>query len=426
MNLQQSIKRILKEDKDYTKLLKSIIDSSDVFNYKYYCGYDIIHPNERTDQYYFLSKDKIPFLIKVYFVGGPNSEVWPRTQAIQNKELDLMGDLREYITSLVPFNIEMMGSHVNSCNGYEKLMKRKYTTDDLQESIRKILREEDYSPAGKEITPNKIVIHKSNPMFRDKIMSEGLKVRAGECYKIYVGYGVKCKSAIFATNSTNKRAWFDSTYDDDIWEINTEMIPDVKWFKDRHFESRSKHIVTFQNIPVEAITLKYEGTGSGDVEKWGKDSPNLFESIKRILKEETNSKREGLLNIIQENGLYDFTRMTGLKYMDIVFDVGELPRDVKIQYLKDAVSDLQQMPHELDLTMITGSIPLYENDDWQMVYAEYLSNDDNVLKVYVYTFGEDGEDEYDAIVENDIDNETLDILVTELSEKLQHKRDTRI
>ena len=157
----------------------------------------------------------------------------------------------------------------------------------LQENIRNILREEDYSPAGKEVTPNNIVIHKSNPMFRDKIMENGLKVRAGECYKVYVGYGIKCKPAIFATNSTNKRAWFDSTYDDDIWEINTEMIPDVKWYKDRHFESRSKHIVTFQDIPKEAITLKYKGTGSGDVETWGKNSPNLYESIRRILREET-------------------------------------------------------------------------------------------------------------------------------------------
>ena len=157
----------------------------------------------------------------------------------------------------------------------------------IQESIKKILME-DYSPAGKEITPNEIVVHKSNPMFRDKIMSEGLKVKAGECYKIYVGYGTKCKPAIFATNSTNKRVWFDSTYDDDIWFINTTKIPDVKWFKDRHFESRSKHIVTFQDIPSEALTLHYEGTGSGDVEKWDKDSPNLFESIRRILREEGN------------------------------------------------------------------------------------------------------------------------------------------
>ena len=88
----------------------------------------------------------------------------------------------------------------------------------IHKTIRRILRE-DYSPAGKEIIPNSIVVHKSNPMFRDNIMSEGLKVMDGECYKIYVGYGIQCKPAIFATNSINERAWFDSTYDDDVWFI---------------------------------------------------------------------------------------------------------------------------------------------------------------------------------------------------------------
>ena len=120
---------------------------------------------------------------------------------------------------------------------------------------------ENYSPAGKEITPNRIVIHKSTPKNRDRILEQGLKVRAGECYKTYAGYGEKCIPAIFATNTTNKRAWFDSTYDDDIWEIDTTMIPEVKWYKDNHFESTKKHIVTFENIPSEALTLKYEGTG---------------------------------------------------------------------------------------------------------------------------------------------------------------------
>ena len=154
---------------------------------------------------------------------------------------------------------------------------------------------------------------------------------------------------------------------------------------------------------------------------------NLQENIRRILKEETNPKRDSLLNTIKQIGLYDFTQMTGLKYMDIVFDIGELPRDVKIQYLKDAVSDLQQIPDELDLTMITGSIPLYENDDWQMVYIDYLSNNRGLLKIHTYIVNEDGyNDEYTVISEDDIDNETLDILVTELSEKLHHKRDIRI
>ena len=149
---------------------------------------------------------------------------------------------------------------------------------------------------------------------------------------------------------------------------------------------------------------------------------NLQESIRRILREETNSKHEGLLNIIQEDGLYNFTKDTGLSYNDIYHRMGELPRDVKIQYLKDVVDDLQQFPGELDLTFITGSIPLYENDDWQMVYVEYLTNDDNVLRVHLTTFDDDNRDEYDTVHEDDIDYETLETLVTELSEKLQYKR----
>jgi hypothetical protein len=149
---------------------------------------------------------------------------------------------------------------------------------------------------------------------------------------------------------------------------------------------------------------------------------NLQESIRRILREETNSKHEGLLNIIQEDGLYNFTKDTGLSYNDIYHRIGELPREVKIQYLKDVINDLEQTPGELDLTFITGSIPLYENDDWQMVYVEYLNNEDNVLRVNLTTFIDDNRDEYDSIHEDDIDYETLETLVTELSEKLQYKR----
>jgi hypothetical protein len=131
-----------RSEKDQTKLIKGIIDSSGVFDYKHFCGVDIIPPEERTDQYNFLNKNNVPFLIKVYFIGGPNSKVWPRTQAVRNKEYNLIEELYEYIKSFVPFNIEMMASHVNSCDGYNKLMKRKYSTNDLQESIIRILRED--------------------------------------------------------------------------------------------------------------------------------------------------------------------------------------------------------------------------------------------------------------------------------------------
>ena len=150
---------------------------------------------------------------------------------------------------------------------------------------------------------------------------------------------------------------------------------------------------------------------------------NLQENIRRILKEETDPKKEGLLNLIKGAGLYHFIKDTGLSYSDIYHRMGELPREVKIQYLKDVINDLEQSPGELDLTFITGSIPLYENDDWQMVYVEYLTNDDNVLRVHTFIVTEEGyDDDYDTIDENNIDYETLDTLVSEISDKLQHNR----
>lgn len=118
---------------------------------------------------------------------------------------------------------------------------------------------EDYSPAGKEIPKNElspIVIHKSDPKNQDSIKNNGLIPKTGECYKTYAGYGVKCTPAIFATNTTNSKAFFDQDVDGDIWEIDTTEIPDVKWYKDRHYDSSKKHIVTFQPIPPKALKLQ--------------------------------------------------------------------------------------------------------------------------------------------------------------------------
>jgi hypothetical protein len=137
----------------------------------------------------------------------------------------------------------------------------------LQETIRRILREETYSPAGEEYTPARVVVHTSNPVGRDNIKLTGLQVSVGECYQVYVNRNetnpdkIKCKKAIFATDSLKNRDMFNSTYDDDIWLINTECA-NVKWYKDKHFDyPDSKHIVTFENISPECIKLIHKGTG---------------------------------------------------------------------------------------------------------------------------------------------------------------------
>jgi len=130
----------------------------------------------------------------------------------------------------------------------------------LRDTIRRILRE-DYSPASNEYTPGKFVVHKSNPVWRDNIEQTGLQTSVGDCYQGHVG-DEKCRPAIFATDSLDKKQMFDSTYDDDIWVINTECAG-VTWYKDRHFDNGyyKYHIVTFENIPPECLRLLHKGTG---------------------------------------------------------------------------------------------------------------------------------------------------------------------
>ena len=143
----------------------------------------------------------------------------------------------------------------------------------LQEQIHRIQSmmglSELYDPSGKSYEPSKFVYHKSNPIWRENILKTGLLANVGECYKDYSSYfsNEECRPAIFATDSKNEKEWFDSTYDDDVWRINTK-IANVKWFKDKHFKKmrdpdfgKYSHIVTFEDIKPEALKLIFKGTG---------------------------------------------------------------------------------------------------------------------------------------------------------------------
>jgi hypothetical protein len=89
----------------------------------------------------------------------------------------------------------------------------------LQETIRRILKEELYSPGGTEMVPNKFVIHKSSPVWRKNIKLMGLQTSVGECYQSHVG-DVECQPAIFATDSLKKEDMFDDGYE-------TQNVPEL-------------------------------------------------------------------------------------------------------------------------------------------------------------------------------------------------------
>lgn len=59
----------------------------------------------------------------------------------------------------------------------------------------------------------------------------------------------------------------------------------------------------------------------------------LQENIRKILREE--SQKQSLLSLIDEHGLYEFMKMTGLSLKQIKSKIGELPREILERYIKD-------------------------------------------------------------------------------------------
>lgn len=118
---------------------------------------------------------------------------------------------------------------------------------------------ENYNSKLIEVVPNNYIYHTSNPIFREKISKEGL-VTQGKSAAWLSDTKIDGK-VIFAVNSNNKNDWWDSTYDDDVYEINTTKLSN-KWYNDPNFDLDDKRIITFENIPRDSIKLIYKGTDS--------------------------------------------------------------------------------------------------------------------------------------------------------------------
>jgi len=112
-----------------------------------------------------------------------------------------------------------------------------------------------------EVIPNRYVYHTSNPYYRDNIHREGL-ITKGKGASWLSDTKIDGK-VIFAVNSDDKKEWWDSTYDDDIYQIDTSKLTN-KWYNDPNFDLEDNRIITFQNIPVSAIKLIYKGGVSLD------------------------------------------------------------------------------------------------------------------------------------------------------------------
>ena len=125
----------------------------------------------------------------------------------------------------------------------------------IKTTIREFLNENHNSKLI-EVIPNKYVYHTSNPVFRDKISKEGL-IPKGKSESWLSDTKIDGK-VIFVVNSNKDDYRFDSTYDDDIYRIDTTKLNN-KWYNDPNFDD-GLHLITFDKITLNSIKLIYKGS----------------------------------------------------------------------------------------------------------------------------------------------------------------------
>jgi len=130
---------------------------------------------------------------------------------------------------------------------------------------------ESFDRKLKEVKPNRYLYHTSNSFFRDNIYKGGL-IPKGKSETWLSDTKIDGK-VIFAVNSDNKEDWWDSTYDDDIWRIDTSNLNN-KWYNDPNFEVDDNRIITFESIPSFSIELIYKGGGSDSLKESNIDIMN--------------------------------------------------------------------------------------------------------------------------------------------------------
>ena len=147
----------------------------------------------------------------------------------------------------------------------------------MKNRIKKLLREGLNSHLI-SVIPNRYLYHSSNPYYREEITQNGL-IPKGKSETWLSDTKIDGK-VIFATNSDDKKDWFDSQYDDDIYQIDSLGLNN-KWFEDPNFSNEeqpisyngktvtlpksnniNKHVITFEPIPLKNITLIKKGTGN--------------------------------------------------------------------------------------------------------------------------------------------------------------------
>jgi hypothetical protein len=113
MNLRERIKILLKEELNKEELIKQVINVN-LLNNKMFCGVEVTHPKDRTSIDNNVKFEK--YKIKVFFLSGPKTDYWPKTESIKLKQIDIMNQIEDLIESYFGIYVDTYSVSVTHCN----------------------------------------------------------------------------------------------------------------------------------------------------------------------------------------------------------------------------------------------------------------------------------------------------------------------
>lgn len=104
MKLKETIKKVLREEdekKDLSKIIKRIVDTFLEDNdpeKEYITNYELrVHRFQGQPRY----------SLMINFSSGPNSKLWPKTQAVHTVEEAILNEIRDYVQGYVGVKVNM-------------------------------------------------------------------------------------------------------------------------------------------------------------------------------------------------------------------------------------------------------------------------------------------------------------------------------
>jgi len=116
MDLKHTIKRVLREEEsedDMSPMITDLLNNIVVNDNEDVCKVEVTAPWNRET---ISGGDYKSYKVNVYFIGGYGSKNWPRTEAVKDKEENIMNEIWETVYNFMGIGTDLYSSTVKNCN----------------------------------------------------------------------------------------------------------------------------------------------------------------------------------------------------------------------------------------------------------------------------------------------------------------------